>query len=143
MSHKPPDKKSSDNAPRNGFDFWQSHSLKYLEMAFRTDKKERVASVAGYGKRTGECGDTIEMYLQISNGAITQASFDSNGCLNTMACANTVIHMAEGKTVDDAWEIAVEDVIDYLETLPEDGEHCAQLAVGALYKALADYQKKG
>ena len=32
-------------------DFWQDHSLKYLEMALRTDRRERLASPDGHGKR--------------------------------------------------------------------------------------------
>jgi nitrogen fixation NifU-like protein len=34
-------------------------------------------------------------------------------------------------------------VADYLQTLPADHFHCAELAVGAFYKALADYQQNG
>ena len=45
------------------FDFWQDHSLHYLEMAFRHDRRERLQNPDGYGKRTEECGDTVEMFL--------------------------------------------------------------------------------
>ncbi len=123
-------------------DFWQAHSLKYLEMALNTDRRERIHDPDGYGRHTGECGDTIEIFLKVHKDTVTNAAFDCDGCMNTAACANTVVHMAEGKRVDDAWEIATEDVTAFLETLPENDIHCAELAVGALYKALADYQKK-
>jgi nitrogen fixation NifU-like protein len=123
------------------FDFWQGHSLHYLEMAFRSDRRERVAHPDGYGKRTGECGDTVEMYLSIRKGSIRLVSYETNGCMNTNACANTVAEMAEGRKVEDAWEIAPEDVVAYLETLPPQNTHCAELAVGALYLALANYQE--
>ena len=59
--------------------------------------------------------------------------------MNTNACANTVAQLVEGKKITTAWEITPEDVIDYLETLPPEQFHCAELAVGALYRALADY----
>jgi nitrogen fixation NifU-like protein len=49
--------------------------------------------------------------------------------------------MAEKKNVDEAWAITPEMVIEYLETLPESHRHCAELAVGALYQALADYNR--
>jgi nitrogen fixation NifU-like protein len=45
--------------------FWQNHSTNYLEMAFRYDKRKRLPHPTGYGKRTGVCGDTIEMFLLI------------------------------------------------------------------------------
>lgn len=121
------------------FEFLQNHSKHYLQMAFSSDKRERIEKPDGYGKRTGTCGDTIEIYLIIRDGCIQAASFDTDGCLNTMACANTVVHFAEGKTIEDAWEIDVEMVIGYLETLPIKDGHCAELAVGAFYLALSDF----
>ena len=126
----------------NKFDFWRDHSLHYLEMAFRHDRRERLESSDGYGKRTGECGDSVEMFLCIQNGRIHSVSFDTDGCINTNACANTVAHLSEGKAIKEAWGIAPEDVIEFLETLPEENYHCAELTVGALYLALANYQER-
>ena len=48
--------------------------------------------------------------------------------------------LAEGRKVEDAREITVEDVISYLETLSPQNTHCAELAVGALYLALLNLQ---
>jgi nitrogen fixation NifU-like protein len=127
-------------AERN-FDFWRDHSLNYLQMAFGYDRRERLQNPDAYGRRTGECGDTVEMFLAIDNGCIQSVSFDTNGCINTNACANTVSHLAEGKAIDESWEITPEDVIEFLETLPQENYHCAELAVGAFYVALANYQE--
>lgn len=126
-----------DNRPA---DFWQDHSLQYLEMAFKKDKCERIENPDGYGKRIGDCGDSVEIFLRVRDNIIEQASYDANGCLNTHACANTVIHLAEGKSINEAWEITVEKVVDYLQTLPKEEIHCAELAVGALYLALRNYR---
>jgi nitrogen fixation NifU-like protein len=123
------------------FDFWQAHSLHYLEMAFRSDRRGSIAHPDGYGKRTGDCSDTVEMYLSIRNGRIQSVSYETNGCLNTNACANTVAELIEGKDVESAWELTPEDVIQYLETLPSENTHCAELAVGALYLALRNFQE--
>jgi len=124
------------------FDFWQDHSMHYLEMAYRRDKRGRLEKPDGYGKRTGECGDTIEMFLSVADGRIREVIFDTDGCLNTNACANTVSLMAEGKTIDQAWSLTVDDIVDFLETLPSNETHCAELAIGSFYLALSDYQKK-
>jgi len=123
------------------FDFWQDNSLNYLEMAFRHDRRERLQHPDGYGKQTGECGDTVELFVCIKSGCIQTVSFDTDGCINTNACANTVSHLSEGKTIEKAWEIAPEHVIEFLETLPEENYHCAELAIGVLYQALANYQE--
>ncbi len=123
------------------FDFWQGHSLHYLEMAFRKDRREKIEHPDGYGKRIGECGDSVEMFLSVQQGHIQSVSFQTTGCMNTNACANTVAELAEGRKVEDAWEITPEDVFAYLETLPPENTHCAELAVGAFYLALTNWQE--
>jgi nitrogen fixation NifU-like protein len=126
---------------KNGFNFWQDHSLNYLEMAFRSDRNEVINKPDGHGKKTGDCGDTVEMFLVVSEHMVKQVSFLIEGCRNTNACANTVSFLAEGKQVDEAWNITPETVIEYLKTLPKENYHCAELAVGAFYLALANYQE--
>jgi len=118
--------------------FWQDHSRNYLEMALRTDHHEELRNPDGYGKKTGVCRDTIEISLLLDGDRIKHVSFATDGCLNTNACANTVAHLVEGQPVDTAWEVTPERVAEFLETLPEDHFHCAELAVGALYLALAN-----
>ena len=126
---------------RDQFDFWQDHSRHFLEMALRNDRRARVARPDGYGRRTGDCGDTVEMFLTIRDDRIESVSFEINGCLNTFACANTVAELAQGKKVKDAWAITPEDVVAYLETLPAGHTHCAELAAGAFYLALINWQE--
>jgi nitrogen fixation NifU-like protein len=118
-------------------DFWQSHSITFLEMAFRTDHQERLNDADGHGKKTGDCGDTVEFFLKLDGDRIQTLSYAVNGCMYTNACANAVIELAKGKSLDNAWEIQPETVADYLETLPEDHFHCAELAVGAFYLTMA------
>ena len=120
------------------FNFWQDHSLQYLEMAFRSDRRGTVDHPDGYGKRTGDCGDTVEIYLTADSGYIQSVMYRTDGCMNTNACANTVAQLTEGRRIKDAWLITPEKICEYLETLPSDHFHCAELAIGALYRALAD-----
>jgi nitrogen fixation NifU-like protein len=61
--------------------------------------------------------------------------------MHEKAAAHTVAQMIEGKSIDAAGEVTPENVIDDLETMPEENYHCAELAVGALYLALANYRK--
>ncbi|MDY0222198.1 MAG: iron-sulfur cluster assembly scaffold protein [Desulfobacterium sp.] len=122
--------------------FWQDHSLEYLEMAFRTDFQERVEHPDGHGKKTGECGDTVEFFLMAKNGVLTSVTYDVDGCRNTNACANTVVSLAQGKSVNEAWNITHEEVSAFLKTLPANETHCAELAMGAFYLALRDLAEK-
>ena len=126
------------NETKETSDFWQDHSLTFLEMAFRSDRRERLEKPDGYGKKTGDCGDTIEFFLILDGNTIRTMAYDIDGCLNTNACCNAVIAMVEGNSIDDAWEVSPEAVNDLLGSLPTDHFHCAELAVGALYLTLAD-----
>jgi nitrogen fixation NifU-like protein len=123
-------------------EFIKNHSLNYLEMALRTDRIERIENPDGYGKKIGDCGDTIEFFLLCHKSILKSVCFYTRGCLNTNACCNVVAEFAQGKTIDEAWEILPGHVIEYLETLPHDHSHCAQLAVGTLYLALTNICSK-
>jgi len=121
--------------------FWQDHSLNYLEMAFNAERCEIIENPDGYGKKVGECDDTVEIFLSVKNNIIESLSFNTIGCINTNACANTIGALSEGKSLENAWNITPEDVVAFLETLPPEDIHCAELAVGTFYIALTDAQK--
>jgi nitrogen fixation NifU-like protein len=123
-------------------DFWQSHSMTFLECAFRADRNEVIHRPDAHGKKTGDCGDTVEFFIILSKNRFQAISYAVNGCMYTNACANAVIDLARNLTIDEAWELTPEMVAGYLETLPEDHFHCAELAVGALYLTLADAKRK-
>ncbi len=127
--------------PHHHMDFLKDHSLNYIEMALSTDHIEKVAQPDGYGIRIGDCKDTVEIFLTCKKNLLETVSFWVQGCMNTVACCNALARLCEGKTIEDAWCISPEQVNDFLETLPRDHFHCAELAVGALYLALADLKQ--
>jgi len=88
------------------FDFWQDHSVTYLEMAFKPDRMEPLAAPDGVGHHTGECGDTVAMFLKLHGDTITQVAFQVQGCMNTIASANAVAELIEGKPLDAAWVLS-------------------------------------
>lgn len=98
--------------------FWAQHSERFLEMALSNNKREVLHQPDGYGTLTRECGDTVEIYLGLRNGRIHHASFQTNGCLYAVVCANSAVHLVSGKTLQEAWAITPQHIMDYLETLP-------------------------
>lgn len=123
--------------------FWDRHSPEFLEMAFLRDHMERIARPDGYGARTGDCGDSVEFFIMGGPEEISTIAFEVKGCLHTTACCNTVVRLTRGLSLEKAWEITPADVADYLQTLPDDHFHCAELAVGAFYLALAEFRSHG
>lgn len=122
------------------YNFLQEHSDRFLKAALRSDRHEVVYQADGYGEYRIDCGDTLKIYLMISEERLQSISYTTNGCLNTNACANAVADLALGCSITNAWRITADDIVDYLETLPSKHFHCADLAIGALRKALANAQ---
>lgn len=130
------------NDEQSSLDFWNRHSLKFLEMAFETHRRERLEKPDGHAKATRECGDTVEFFLLLRDTGTLGVSFEIEGCLYSLACANAAAHLAEGKTVSEARRIDGNTIKAFLETLPEVESHCADLAAEALHLALDDLRAK-
>ncbi len=123
-------------------EFLEKHSPKLLEMAYNFDRHETVYRPDGYGKNESDCGDTISIALTTLKKVIQHVSLEVDGCVYTNACANSVAQFAEGKTIEQAWSISPEQVANYLESLPAESFHCAELAVAVLHLALLDFKQK-
>lgn len=124
------------------FDYWQDHSENYLIMANLWDKRQVIENPDGCGGKTGDCGDTVTIFLTRENGTISRVNYALEGCQNTNACCNALAVLVEGKTLEEGWSINPQDIIEFLETLPADHYHCAELTIGAFYLALADCSEK-
>ena len=85
----------------------------------------------------------MEVFLAIKDRRIRQARFDTLGCGFTLACGSVAMEMAEGKTVSDAMRIDASKITLALGGLPVTHEHCAELAVETLRKAIQDYLFRG
>jgi len=99
----------------------------------------------GYTFMSGICGDTIGIYVAMERGRIARASFVTNGCGPTIACGSALTSMARGLTVSEAESITGGDLSEYLDGLPVENTHCADLAVNTLKGALAkiEHGKQG
>ncbi|MBP6914824.1 MAG: iron-sulfur cluster assembly scaffold protein [Smithellaceae bacterium] len=96
----------------------------------------------GHARITGPCGDTMEFWLEVQNGKIKKASFITDGCGPSIASGSMTACLAEGKTVAEAKSISQKDVLEALEGLPEESQHCALLAVNTLKAACDGYMEK-
>lgn len=90
----------------------------------------------------GPCGDSMEFYLVVEDGRITDIKYYTEGCYSTRACAAMAARLACGGTIGEALSISAGEVIKALKGLPQDHLHCSILSVSALYRAIADYLLK-
>jgi len=93
----------------------------------------------GFGKVTGPCGDTMEIWLKIKNAILVEATFLTDGCGTSISAGSMLTELARGKSVSEALKITQQDVLDALGGLPQESVHCALLAANTLREALKDY----
>ena len=96
----------------------------------------------GYGRITGSCGDTMQIFLKFKNGRVKEATFQTNGCGSSVVCGSFAAELALGLDLDGLAEITGDTVLEILGGLPEEDRHCAFLAVETLQEAIDDYMCK-
>jgi len=99
----------------------------------------KMENADGYGRITGTCGDTMEIFLSFEKDAVKEALFLTDGCGSSGVCGSFTAEVARGKDPDELMEINGESILAILGGLPEDDRHCAFLAVETLHKALNNY----
>jgi nitrogen fixation NifU-like protein len=102
----------------------------------------RMNDPSGDAMITGPCGDTMEFYIMVKDDRIEAVRYHTDGCQNTWACGRAVARRAAGKCLTDALSISAGEIIRSGDCEPEEGRHCAILAVSTLYRAIADYLLK-
>jgi Mrp family chromosome partitioning ATPase len=94
-----------------------------------------LSNADGHARITGPCGDTMEFWVAVADGAITKAAFTTDGCGPSLACGSITTVLAKGRPVEVAARLRQEDIAAALGGLPEEHWHCALLAVNTLNAA--------
>jgi len=93
----------------------------------------------GYGKSVIDCGDTVEIYLRLEKGEVVDTTYLVKGCVFTLACAREAAALVRNKCLADARrDTSPDGIAASIGDLPEENEHCAELASEAVAKALED-----
>jgi Mrp family chromosome partitioning ATPase/NifU-like protein involved in Fe-S cluster formation len=127
-----------------GFSLYQADSAgkAFSEIAIHLIRSKENMGVLDHpdaqGHFMGKCGDRMQIDLQIIDGRIIEAKFMADGCGATLACGSMITKMACSKTMDQAGKISSEDLLTALGGLPDDHQHCAELAVMTLREAVID-----
>jgi len=120
-------------------DMKRVYSEKTIDHFLKPRNLGEIPAPDGFGRVTGPCGDTMEIYLRVNSDKIVNASFWTDGCGPSIASGSMVTEMAKGRNVSEAQRISQHDVLAALSGLPEESEHCALLAANTLKEAIRDY----
>jgi nitrogen fixation NifU-like protein len=120
-------------------DMKKVYSEKTIDHFLNPRNLDEIPAPDGFGRVIGTCGDTMEIYLKIRDGKVTNASFWTDGCGPSIASGSMVTEMAKRMNIGEAQRISQHDVLAALGGLPEESEHCALLAANTLKEAIKDY----
>ncbi len=82
------------------------------------------------------CGDTLKLFLKVSEGRIYRAGFLAYGCPATIACGSAITELITNQTVEDALAINRQTISAKVGGLPSRKNHAAALAIETLHHAL-------
>jgi nitrogen fixation NifU-like protein len=95
-----------------------------------------VENPNGFGCMKGSCGESISIFLRVTEGIISDSKFLTDGCGAILACGSAVTELIKGKTPYEAAKTYPQTIVKYLGGLPASHLHCSVIAVQALQKAL-------
>ncbi|MBN1134822.1 MAG: Fe-S cluster assembly scaffold protein NifU [Methanosarcinaceae archaeon] len=119
------------------------YSEKVMEHFSNPRNVGEIEDADGIGKvGSPSCGDTMDIYIKVKNGVLTDVKFRTFGCAAAIASSSMMTEMAKGKTIEEVLKITRDDVADELGGLPEAKMHCSNLASDAIRAAIKDYLGK-
>ncbi|MCD6599279.1 MAG: iron-sulfur cluster assembly scaffold protein [Dehalococcoidia bacterium] len=117
----------------------KTYSDKAIDHFLNPRNLGQIESPDGFGRVTGPCGDTIEIYLRVNGGKITNATFQTDGCGPSIVSGSMATELIKGKTIVEAQNISKDDILDALGGLPKESQHCSLLAANTVKEAVRDY----
>ena len=88
------------------------------------------------------CSDVIKIYIKVnSNNVIEDIKFEAKGCSPVIASCCELTRLAKCMKIEEALKINEKIIIENLGGLPNEKEHCAELVVKTLEKAILNFKK--
>ena len=95
----------------------------------------RIESPNAHVAFTGPCGDTVELFLNISD-VVTEAKFQVIGCVGTFIFGSALTSMIVGKSLAECEDFEESELLEHIGTVPEPKKHCAHLVMLTFKEAI-------
>ncbi|HPX61974.1 MAG TPA: iron-sulfur cluster assembly scaffold protein [Deltaproteobacteria bacterium] len=121
------------------------YSDKVMEHFMTPSNLGYMADADGVGEiGDPDCGDHLKVFIKVVDGSISDIRFLIKGCPAAIACASAMTELVKGKRIEEAMLISDDDIVDYIDGLPEFKIHCSALGAAGFRVAVMDYfTKKG
>lgn len=102
-----------------------------------------IKGADGTGEVTNEFGEVVKIFLSVEDGIIKDAKFKAYGSVVMIATASTLTSMLKGQFLDNAINIANEDLVDALGGCVEEEKMPSLVACkDAMLLAIKNYRDK-
>mgnify|MGYP001693857480 CR=1 FL=1 len=91
------------------------------------------------------CSDIIKIYIKAdeqNKNIIEDAKFEAKGCPPVIASCCVVTEMIKNMEIEKAKTLTAKKIINKLNGLPKEKEHCAELVIKTLRKAIENINWK-
>jgi nitrogen fixation NifU-like protein len=87
------------------------------------------------------CGDSIDIFMNVTDNKVSDIKFSGRGCAICMACSSVLTEIVKGKSIDEVKKIQKNDVLGELglENLQAVRIKCALLSLKVLKYGLYSY----
>ena len=82
----------------------------------------------------------MEFWLFIEDDRVVAATFTTDGCQHSIPAVARLVALAQEKSVEDVLALTQEDVMDVVEGIPKESQHCGLLAANTLKAAVEEYR---
>ncbi len=87
------------------------------------------------------CGDVVRLDVQMEDGRVSEATFEGQGCVVSMASASMFTEEIQGRTVAELKAMSDQDIFDMLGVaLGPSRANCALLPLRVLQEGLAQWE---
>lgn len=88
------------------------------------------------------CGDVMMLYIKVEDNKLIDIKYKTFGCAAAIATSSAASEMMLGKTIDEAAAMTRDDIVKYLDGLPEKKIGCSTIAPDAFKAAIEQYKSK-
>ncbi|MBQ3158805.1 MAG: iron-sulfur cluster assembly scaffold protein [Clostridia bacterium] len=119
------------------------YNEKVLNEFFNPQNVGVIKGASGKGKIVSPTDrEIMKIYITVEDEVITNAMFQTFGCVAAIACTSVATRLMIGKSVEEVLNITAEDILSELGDLPENKMHCVYLAEETVKDAIASYESK-
>ena len=121
---------------------YQAHGPKGYERWLHPKFQHCIPIPDGHASLTGECGDTMEIFLAMDGEVVADAAYRTTGCASSAICGSFAAELAIGKQATEILDMTGETILREIGRFPQNEEHCAHLAVTTLQEAINKYMRE-